>query len=459
MEFIRKIWFICFAIPFLSTISFSQSTGNRVKSAVFRSPAIELEPGSVSMKYFYNLDFPRGHIAIKGVQVELVDENNKPIPSGEAYLHHWIITRYYQRINTKTQINSKLPIFIEQRNSGLCEEHVGQYFGLGSESQKTISDIPDPYGIEVGNPSDIPAGYVDGWAMVPHIIDTRGVEDRLGCTECVCELYNLTQPGYIGGLFCCGDETNCRLKSVFKGREKMKYYMRYIVKWVDFDDSVLPVRIYILDVTDSSGEESIHNCQLEYEVEPCDVTGKIDGVCKHVKRARFRMPRGGGIVYAVGHLHTGGITSTLYRQDGEVICSSRPSYEEGKEPGDEESYISSMSVCYPATDSVKILDGEIIELETNYSNTKRHTGVMGLFYLLLADSHNLHQLSSFNSSSSLLQVSSSSLYKDFVLEKVATLSVTVWGVALFGLAIFSVVIATIIAKRKIEERKSGYESI
>jgi len=44
-----------------------------------------------------------------------------------------------------------------------------------------------------------------------------------------------------------------------------------------------------------------------------------------------------------------------------------------------------MSTCYPNPGSVKIIDGEILTLESNYNNTNEHTGVMGFFYLLLAE--------------------------------------------------------------------------
>jgi hypothetical protein len=44
-----------------------------------------------------------------------------------------------------------------------------------------------------------------------------------------------------------------------------------------------------------------------------------------------------------------------------------------------------MSTCYPKPGSVKIIDGETLTLESIYNNTKEHTGVMALFYLLVAE--------------------------------------------------------------------------
>lgn len=72
-------------------------------------------------------------------------------------------------------------------------------------------------------------------------------------------------------------------------------------------------------------------------------------------------------------------------QDGKAICSSIPAYGDGTEAGNEAGYIVGMSTCYPRPGSVKITDGETLILESNYSSTREHTGVMGLFYILVAD--------------------------------------------------------------------------
>ena len=109
-----------------------------------------------------------------------------------------------------------------------------------------------------------------------HAIDTRGVEDKLGCTECRCDLYNVSKdeygrplrPDYIGGLRCCYDHTQCRLREVSEGA-KRNLYMRYTVKWIDWDEFIVPVKIYILDITDtwkqlgnSTGQNSEHECHV-----------------------------------------------------------------------------------------------------------------------------------------------------------------------------------------------------
>lgn len=270
---------ILLLVAFVQCSQANQRSENGLKTEVFSSPEFVLEPGLVSNKYYYNIDFSRGHIAIKSFNGEVVDENGKSIPLHETYLHHWVVVRYYQRKGVdipKIQgdqgfLQSK---HIVVKNSGVCDSGLSQYFGLGSETRRTATDVPDPYGIEVGNPDDIPDGYEERWMLNVHAIDTRGAEDKLGCTECRCDLYNVTvdKYGYVlpqtygGGLRCCYDDARCRVKKGFQA-EKRSLRLRYTVKYVDWDPSILPVQIYIFDVSDiwtkadeSRGVRARHHC-------------------------------------------------------------------------------------------------------------------------------------------------------------------------------------------------------
>ncbi|MQL84029.1 hypothetical protein Taro_016530 [Colocasia esculenta] len=376
--------------------------GNSLRTSVFLSPPFILEPGSVVNQFYRDIDFPRGHIALKSLDAEVVDEAGNSIPLHETYLHHWLIVRYYGLKESEPPTKTigwehDLPKSIPVRNAGICHNTLSQYFGLGSETRRTRTWVPDPYGIEAGNPEDAPYGYEERWMLNVHAIDTRGAVDRLGCTECKCDLYNVTideygrplRKGYIGGLFCCYDKTRCRVKQGFNDVPR-KLYMKYTVKWVDWDDGVVPVKIYILDVTGSAAERSNGSshtsCKVEYEVESCGLAGTSnDKYCIDNKRTRLIMPRGGDIIYGASHQHTGGVGAALYGQDGRLLCSSMPIYGEGDEAGDEAGYIVGMSTCYPSPGSVSIADGEVVTFESNYSSTQMHTGVMGLFYLLVAD--------------------------------------------------------------------------
>ncbi|KAL0354917.1 UNVERIFIED_CONTAM: hypothetical protein Sradi_3938600 [Sesamum radiatum] len=388
---------------------------NGVKTDVFLSPIFVLEPGSVSNKFYYNIDFPRGHIALKSFNGEVIDEKGNPVPLHETYLHHWVVLRYYQR----------------------------------KETRRTTTYVPDPYGIEVGNPADIPEGYEERWLLNVHAIDTRGAEDKLGCIECRCDLYNVTvddyghalPPNYTGGFKCCYDSTRCRVKEGFEG-VKRSLFLRYTVKYVDWDASIVPVKIYILDVTDiwtkadeSRGLKARHDCLIEYEVESCQV-GMANDDCFHAKTLTFTWPTGGDVIYGVAHQHTGGTGSTLYGEGGRVICSSNPIYGTGDEPGNEACYVVGMSTCYPSPGSVKIATGETLTLVSNYSSAQRHTGVMGLFYLLISDS---------SAKPDAAEAHKSRMMSDFG-----------WAVALFGVGLVVLAIFMFYGK---SGRGDGYEAI
>lgn len=261
----------------------SLENGDRIKSATFLSPKFVLGPGSVENRYYRNIDFPRGHIALKSFNAEVIDEAGNPVPLHETYLHHWVVARYYQRLDVAdTDNNDELQVrqsdHLFAGNSGICQANVlRQYFGLGSETRRTATHVPDPYGIEIGNPAEIPAGYEERWLINVHAIDTRGAEDKLGCTECRCDLYNITvdeygrplRPDYKGGLYCCYDHTQCKVRPGFEGIRR-SLYLRYTVKWIDWDSSIIPVKIFIFDVTDtgkrvngSTGMDPTSGCQVD----------------------------------------------------------------------------------------------------------------------------------------------------------------------------------------------------
>ncbi|KAI7752347.1 hypothetical protein M8C21_014834 [Ambrosia artemisiifolia] len=421
---------------------------NGLKSMVYLSPKITQHHGSVSNKYYYDIEFPKGHIALKSFNAEVVDEEGNPVSLQETYLHHWVVVRYYERIGIEDKKHDGNTGFhksdhIIAGNAGICSHGLTQFFGLGSETRKTSTRVPDPFGIEVGNPLEVPFGYEEKWMLNIHAIDTRGTVDAMGCTECRCNLYNVTNdeygrpldPNYLGGLYCCYDETQCKVKNGLESVER-NLYLRYTVKWVDWSDSIVPVKIFILDVTDTWQTTGIHDCLIEYNVEQ-STTGIATNDYTSSRRSSVRFPIGGDVVYGVAHQHSGGIGSALYREDGQAICSSTPIYGKGNDVGDEAGYIVGMTTCYPKPGSMKIAKGETLTLESNYSSEKSHTGVMGLFYILVAES----SLESHNP----VQV-----YKEF---KVPIFS---WGLAVFGLAICA---AVLVAYQRRKQSEDGYQPI
>ncbi|KAM0862254.1 hypothetical protein ACQ4PT_045379 [Festuca glaucescens] len=203
-------------------------------------------------------------------------------------------------------------------------EGVGQFFGLGSETCHTATWVPDPYGIEVGNPEKAPEGYEQKWLLNIHAIDTRGVVDKPGCTECKCDIYNVTideygrtiPKNYTGGFNCCYDQTQCQVIEGFNGKVR-KLFLQYKVTWLEWTDAVVPVKIYIFDVTDTSLlDGTTDSCKIEYQVEECSSVNRANKDCIHVKTARAVLPRGGDIVFGGAHQHSGGSGSSLYGQAG-----------------------------------------------------------------------------------------------------------------------------------------------
>ena len=374
--------------------------GRLVKSKTFLSPPIFLRPGDVADKIYYDIAFPRGHLAFKSFNGEVVDEHGVPVPLHETYLHHWVVEPYYAAkdddASSTAAAEGRRPRMIPARNSGVCNHTLGQYYGLGSETRRTATWVPDPYGIEIGDPDAAPEGYEERWMLNVHAIDTRRVVDKLACTECRCDLYNVTvdqygrgiEDGYAGGLRCCYDETRCALEEGPGGfvanaaadeeAPPRKVFLRYTVMWQDWSDAaVLPVKIYIFDVT---------ACKVEYDVDECAAgNGGGGGECVHVQTATQVLPRGGDVVFGVAHQHSGGIAASLHGEDGRLLCESTATYGDGEEAGNEAGYIVGMSTCYPKPGDVKVRDGEALTVVSRYSSERRHTGVMGLFYILVAE--------------------------------------------------------------------------
>ncbi|CAO2207421.1 unnamed protein product [Urochloa humidicola] len=363
-----------------------------LKSQTFLSPAISLRPGSVSNKWYHGVAFPRGHLALKSFNGELVDSRGAPVPLHDTYLHHWLVSPYYYSSSTAGNGRRR-----PRPNAGVCGGALGQFFGLGAETRRTATWVPDPYGVEIGDPAAAPDGYEEErWSLNVHAIDTRGAADKLGCAECRCDLYNVTVAGeddYAGGAQCCYDQARCAVEEGFAGHgEPRVLFLRYTVMWLDWSDAaVVPVRIYILDVTDTAllDGKSQPDCKVEYTVEECSSENRARNECVDVKVTKEVLPRGGDVVYAVGHQHAGGIGTSLHGEDGRLLCWSTPTYGDGEEAGNEAGYVVGMSTCYPDPGGAasRVRDGEALTVVSNYTGERRRTGVMGHFYLLVADEH------------------------------------------------------------------------
>ncbi|WJX24173.1 hypothetical protein P8452_13312 [Trifolium repens] len=88
----------------------------------------------------------------------------------------------------------------------------------------------------------------------------------------------------------------------------------------------------------------------------------------HIQKVNIPMERDGYLIYGTTHMHTGVINATLYGQDGRTLYTSEPTYEKGKEPGNEKGYVVGRSGSYPKFVSIKIKNGEIVTAEIRYKS-------------------------------------------------------------------------------------------
>merc|ERR1712188_263640 len=91
------------------------------------------------------------------------------------------------------------------------------------------------------------------------------------------------------------------------------------------------------------------------------------------------------LVYAVGHLHVGGLSLDLYDDaTGELICHSAPTYGTGLEAGNEAHYLTGMSDCV-FDPPLKMKRETVVRTIARYNNTVAHHGVMALWLMQVAD--------------------------------------------------------------------------
>ncbi|XP_024640417.2 uncharacterized protein [Medicago truncatula] len=349
-----------------------------------------------------DIEFPRGHIGVKSFDIDLVDEQGNSIPLYETYIHHWFALKYDENDdkNMSHDPNDNTKPFggpIIKRNQGTCNDLIlPLYWGLGGESRGTISKLPDPFAVEVGNPANITKDWKEKWLFYVMFIDTRGTKNRKSCSECRCDQFNLPKNfynkthdihdkplshDYKGGIFCCHNKFQCKLRKGLPAPRR-KLAIRYKIMWVDWNEQQIPVRFYVMDSTDrvkTNGSKTIHDCLTEYFIPGNNSSDHV-----HVQKASFPIEKGGYLIYGTAHMHTGAINATLYRQDGRTLYTSKTKYGTGKKAGNEKGYLVGMSVFYPKLGSIKIKDGEIVSMESIYKN-EFHTGAMGHMYFYLAD--------------------------------------------------------------------------
>jgi hypothetical protein len=183
--------------------------------------------------------------------------------------------------------------------------------------------------------------------------------------------------GYLGGLHCCTDERRCAVKEDFHGPERT-LYLQYTWEYVEWDECVVPTSNFGIDVTrkDASGHGLI-----EYTVEGCGNADPESEDCVDTRDATMIAPFGGVLIILVSHLHSAALDSSLWGEDGRLLCHSPPIYGNGTEAGNEDGYVVGVVSCYPAPGSPasRIIQGERLHYQVKYSKVNGpHTGVMGL---------------------------------------------------------------------------------
>ncbi|RHN78186.1 putative stress up-regulated Nod 19 [Medicago truncatula] len=204
MRLISKSFIFSLSIlVMLSSTTYSQLRSPKViQSTTYLSKEFEVGPGEVAAKQMFDIEFPKGHVGIKSFDVDLVDEHGNFIPLYETYIHHWYILKYIIKKNTSVSHDPNdhtkpygEPIF--KRNDGTCNNGILPHqWGSGGETRGTITKLPYPFAVGIGNPANITEGWEEKWLLGLLLIDTRGAKNKKICIQCRCDQFNLPEIFY-----------------------------------------------------------------------------------------------------------------------------------------------------------------------------------------------------------------------------------------------------------------------
>lgn len=176
-----------------------------VKVETYTTPGITFRPGDVKDKYFHMEAAPKGHIGLRSVTAQMVDEYDVAVPHHQFHFHHWFGFQYavpkslHSPKHTQELMRSLIAEGGKKHYSAISSHLTGTSwsydlvgrsesklltaFGKGAETWHTQTRLPPPYGLEIG-PHVPEAADEIVWIVNVHGIDTRGVVDRNGCIEC-----------------------------------------------------------------------------------------------------------------------------------------------------------------------------------------------------------------------------------------------------------------------------------
>uniref|UniRef100_A0A061QX95 19-like isoform 1 n=1 Tax=Tetraselmis sp. GSL018 TaxID=582737 RepID=A0A061QX95_9CHLO len=396
---------------------------------------ISLRPGEVSNS-FHKLPIPEGPLAVYSFAAEVVkeDRNGKIVPAllSEVYLHHHVVGSNFDSgvewngsgghinidITAKTSTGSgTFPKLSSPMKMAAIHRGVG--FGAGTEARGTPQNFTHPFAF-------ITSAKENHWIANVHIINTGPLTEKQAhrCLECPCtseDTLNTTShvingipfrelgvcneqlvaesntrcsdSTYYGGLLCCEDREFCLERSSLPEEPVTVFYLRYSIQYAPVAPDVRP--LYLAGCCDATGD-LMHAGAIEYDVPECKSTNNPD--CVHSLKARQKLgghndiygneveDREVDLVFAVGHQHRGGLGIQLFDDaTGESICDSKPIYgEEEGVIGNEKGYVVAMTTCRFEPPLRKRLT-DVLRVVSHYNSSVAHTGVMGLFYIAIAD--------------------------------------------------------------------------
>ena len=217
-----------FALDPASTVHATHELGYTTVQETLYSQSYFLKDGDLIFTQFEDtlLPMPSGDYAILSLVGGLVDCNNESVPLDVVYNHHWLMKPI---AGPTTHYNSPCP-------DGQAFSYV---FGVGAESRKTPTVIPQGYGYHVQN------GTV--WGANIHVLHTQniagGAQGVKECIECwagprkACGL----DPKQNGSFACCQSGT-CPVVPG-KDRTPTEYKMKIVITYTRDVSMVKPVDV------------------------------------------------------------------------------------------------------------------------------------------------------------------------------------------------------------------------
>ena len=287
-----------------------------VTTATYYSDPITLAAGEMvfTSPQTTELKMPNGSYAITRFIGDIVYADTKqPVPLSEVYDHHWIAI-------SSDHVNQ------------LCGGKPAYTFGIGAESRNNPVAFPPGHGYVVP-----PNTY---WGANIHLLRTEGLagdnpyKAAKECNECYWapgKGPNCT-PKRNGTFVCCGEHAGSRAKCPTKPfpPAPRAYQLRYTMSYTRETRAIVRVNTAVATAP---------NCHVFYPVTRNDFEPYDRVSYTWTSQATV------DVLFAVGHLHVGGVNVSL-SINGQHVCTSYPRYgtREGV-AGDEKGYVVEMSPC------------------------------------------------------------------------------------------------------------------